>query len=224
MTQIKQRQQLFTEISSSLPFCVIEEELEAAKKVVEKYRHNKLALRLLHDYYTALPDACEEAAQSLAELTSKKGVHLMTVATTHHNWLYLVTVDKVALVAEYGHQLPSELLNFLGYTSSDEFYKAYRAKKKRKEYPPAGEEASHCPACGVLEKQQHLLGCVVEVCPWCNGQLQSCNCRFEKLGVDEIKTEQQIESFVELLEEKGRIVFEKEQAPSYPGTSKGLDR
>jgi hypothetical protein len=64
---------------------------------------------------------------------------------------------------------------------------------------------------------------LVEVCPWCQGQLSKCNCRFEQLEVDAIDQEEELEDFVDLLTEKGRIPFERQQVPFYPGTSQGLD-
>ena len=41
-----------------------------------------------------------------------------------------------------------------------------------------------CHACGVEEGQLHQLGCDMERCPFCGGQLISCNCPYEKLGID----------------------------------------
>lgn len=75
----------------------------------------------------------------------------------------------------------------------------------------------------MLEGEEHLLGCVVEVCPWCEGQLNSCNCRFEQLEVDELLDEEQLEKFEDLLNAKGRVPFVKGHKPAYPGTSDGLD-
>ncbi len=212
------------EIESYIPFAVTEEEQPVALQLVARYRDNELVLRLLHDYYTALPDACEEAATAISEIESREGVHLFVLCCTSHNWLYAVTMEDVALVAEYGTEVPKDLALFFGYAKVDDFLKGCPPAAELKEYDPkAAFRATHCPACGVAEGENHLAGCVVEVCPWCDGQLQSCNCRFEKLDLAEIKTKEEVEEFLEILEEKGRIPFQKDQAPSYPGTSRGLD-
>ncbi|PIE35201.1 hypothetical protein CSA56_05145 [candidate division KSB3 bacterium] len=73
------------------------------------------------------------------------------------------------------------------------------------------------------EGEYHLLGCVIEICPWCDSQLHSCNCRFEKLETEEIESEEQLKNLLDLLEEKGRIAYSANESLAYPGTSDGLD-
>ncbi len=212
------------EIQSYIPFAVPEQEQAAALQLVEQYRSNELALRLLHDYYTALPDAWEEAVTGISELEHREGVHLFVLICTNHNWLYAVTLEDVALIAEYGQEVPKDVALFFSHAAVKDFLASCPPVEDLEEYGKAQAAAvTHCPACGVAEGEEHLAGYVVEVCPWCNGQLQGCNCRFEKLDLTEITTEAQVEEFLELLQEKGRIPFEKDQAPYYPGTSKGLD-
>lgn len=41
---------------------------------------------------------------------------------------------------------------------------------------------SHCHDCGVLEGEIHTYGCDMEECPFCGGQLISCNCQYIRLG------------------------------------------
>jgi hypothetical protein len=42
---------------------------------------------------------------------------------------------------------------------------------------------SNCGACGVSEGQLHQPGCDMEKCPFCGGQLISCDCVYEILGL-----------------------------------------
>jgi hypothetical protein len=62
----------------------------------------------------------------------------------------------------------------------------------------------------------HILGCPVEVCPWCEGQLSRCGCRFEQLGLEALEDEEELEELERLLEEKGRVPYAAWQCPSYP--------
>ena len=39
-----------------------------------------------------------------------------------------------------------------------------------------------CHDCGAKEGELHKYGCDMERCPFCGGQLFSCNCAYEKLG------------------------------------------
>jgi len=66
-----------------------------------------------------------------------------------------------------------------------------------------------CHDCGVKEGQLHLLGCDMESCPFCGHQLISCDCIYEKLGIDWLDgvTKEQNREWERLLHEKGRIPF-----------------
>lgn len=85
------------------------------------------------------------------------------------------------------------------------------------EYEPVNATGSKfCPVCSAAEGEYHLLGCPVEICPWCDGQLSRCSCRFAQLGVDMLEDEKELEELERLLKEKGRIPYAREQRPSYP--------
>lgn len=71
-----------------------------------------------------------------------------------------------------------------------------------------------CHDCGAIEGQYHLLGCDMERCPFCGGQLISCYCRYELLNIDISPgtwayknglTEEQSVKFEKMLEAEGRI-------------------
>lgn len=76
-------------------------------------------------------------------------------------------------------------------------------------------EQNRCGDCGVREGELHHRGCDMERCPFCGGQLITCNCALNKLGlfapdkypevfVNGLSDEQE-RRWEEILEEKGRV-------------------
>ena len=215
---------MMEEIELYVTYAVEERDLEMARGVVASYKNNSRLLRLLREYYTVLPEAREEPVHKLTCLKDQEGVGLFVVVCTSHSYLYVVSVEEVLLLCEYKKEVPAEVLSFFGYSSQAEFLKDCPPVEELVAYPSDDAAAACvCPACGVTEGEEHLLGCVGEICPWCEGNLSKCNCRFEQLKVEEIEDEEQLETFSELLSAKGRIPYVKEQKVAYPGTSEGLD-
>lgn len=217
---------LIDDIRLYLDYAVPDEERERAQTLVEKYRGRQRALLLLRQYYLALPDAREEAAVGISFLEKRQGIALMVLVTVSTAHLYAVSADEAVWLGEYRQELDEELITFWGYSNWQEFLKICPPLEELVAYPSETDKGGggECPACGVGEGELHFFGCVVEVCPWCNGQLSRCNCRFEQLQRESIDDQEQVETFLNLLEEKGRVPFSRDQAPFYPGNSEGLDR
>ena len=74
---------------------------------------------------------------------------------------------------------------------------------------------SVCVDLHAVAGEVHELGCPVEICPWCGGQLIHCDCRFERLGLDAITSEEELLQFEAMLEEQGRIPYSREQRPAF---------
>jgi hypothetical protein len=213
--------QLLEDIKLFIQYSVPENELPSAVALVDRYSNNAFMVRLLREYYSALPEAREQAVVRIAKLIDQQGVHLFVLTTANFSYLYGVSAENILLLGEYRKEVDSQVLSFFGFQSNEEFLKACPLSEDLEEYVESEKEI--CAVCGVPEGECHLLGCTVEICPWCEGQLSNCNCRFEQLKVDDIEDEDQLENFIDLLTAKGRIPYQKSQAPAYPGTSSGLD-
>ena len=105
--------------------------------------------------------------------------------------------------------------------------KLFERKLLRVEVTPItdGRSLAACSSCDVNEGQLHEIFCEYEHCPFCGGQLASCECSYENLGLrDESKytektsflplkiyenglPEELENKWCEILEEKGRVPF-----------------
>lgn len=191
------------------------EDQQRLEEMVEKYSHDPLAITLLHEFYSHLPEALEETVSHFSLLENHNGVLLFLLNTADHGYYYVVNKDKATLVGMLPEQPHEDILHFLGYNSADEFSKKYPEPQV---LPPhnlhyIGKEV--CPACFTPSGQEHIFGCPVEVCPWCDGQLTSCNCRFDQLKVEEVRSQQQLDTFQSLVKKKGRIVYDAAQNPGF---------
>ena len=215
---------LYQETMVFLRYAVPEENLSGAMQVVDRYREDIPGLLLLREYYRSLPEVREEAVERVVEMASYQGVMLFAVITEGYEYLYVVENERVVYIGESGHEVDEELLAFFGFPAHEDYHRACRLLRGQEVYRGTNQAASgRCPACLALEGEFHQFGCPVEVCPWCFGQLNRCNCRFDQLGVEQIGDEEEIARFQRLLTEKGRIRFRQDQAPAYPGFGDGLD-
>jgi len=216
---------LTEEIEIYVRYAVAEESYGEAMKVVARYNDDVPALLLLREFYRSLPEVREEPVEKMVEVASRQGVKLLAVITHGFEYLYAMDGDRVVYISENGPDLDEEYLAFFGYPAQEDFHKACNSLRELMEYSSAAPSAKEkCPICFTLEGEYHQFGCPVEVCPWCMGQLNRCNCRFDQLGVEQILDDEQLARFQRLLIAKGRIRYSRDQAPAYPGMSEGLDR
>lgn len=83
----------------------------------------------------------------------------------------------------------------------------------------AGEALGYehrCHDCGAREGEFHKPGCDMERCPFCGGQLISCECAYKQLGIDVSPgtwaynhglTEEQAKAWDKILRKKGLIPY-----------------
>lgn len=207
-------------------YVVKEEEYEEALAVIDRVSHHAVAVNVFRNYYTELPEGREEMACDLRVIAEKQGAFLLALKTTAHCYLYFGSGEEVHSIGDYQQGLnDEEILLYFGFKDAAAFSKKTAGAFDQLPQLDKQTLAPSCVVCGVAVGEVHILGCPVEQCPWCEGQLNRCNCRFDQLGVEEMADEELLERFEEVLDQKGRIVFKPEQSPSYPtaGDAPGPD-
>lgn len=216
LTSDKVRKEYCDEIRLFIEYGVTETERQAAFNTLHSYEDNTIALVVLRDFYSRLPEFREEAVCKISRIVSRQGMYLLGVDTAKYQYLYFFNGEQPVYLGEKSDGIAdSEVLQYFGYSSNEDFLKKLDGDEET-DADITSEREVFCPACAVSQGELHELGCPVEICPWCDGQLNYCNCRFEKLGVDEITDEEQIDRLEILLNDKGRIPFSAEHAPAYP--------
>jgi hypothetical protein len=201
-----------------MKYAVPEEQVDTAKALLEKYDSDIIALNLLHSFYIELPEGKDDSVKALRFLTCRQGVFLLCVSTGNGlYYLYLVNNEAAHIIGTLAEGIIDlKLLDFFGYANNKEVLALTEKPEKLQEYEPYTPASNICPSCHASVGEFHTLGCPVEICPWCNGQLTYCNCRFSRLDTDVLDKVEQIEKLQELLEVEGRIAFKKEHSPGYP--------
>ncbi|MBM9535962.1 hypothetical protein [Desulfobulbus alkaliphilus] len=203
-------------ILQAMEHTVPEADWAAAEDLVDLYQEDRLGLTLLDQFYSCPPDAREEWVREIRMLNRHRGVFLLVAITPWEKYLYLVSSEGIEFHGSMAEgYLTSELLDFFGYETAADFKAICAAVDDIPVYEPLRLDEDICPACHTGSGELHELGCPVEVCPWCGGQLIYCDCRFEQLGLDSIATEEELLRLEVLLEQRGRIPYASEQRPGY---------
>ncbi len=210
------------EIVNLVRYSVLKDDRKIATDFIKKHQGNPLILSLLKEFYSALPEGIEEPVVHVATIRRRRGSSLVTVSTPENEYIYFVDTKRAVYICRAGEKIDEQqdILNYFDYGDGEEVIKESQDAGKN-DPQECNSLLEGCPVCSASAGEVHEFGCPLEICPWCDGQLLQCNCRFDKLGVDEITDEEQLLSLFELLNEKGRIVYSKEQGLSYPLDRKG---
>lgn len=205
------------DIELLIPYAVPTADHETALSFLERFKEDEFALYVIKDFYRTLPDAREAALIKVSVVEEKEQVFLLLLSTERHHYLYLTNDEEGLFLGEWEQGLlDKHILLFFDYKDTETFKKNHKTMEACREYEPLerlNEEI--CPSCGVHTGALHTLGCPVEVCPWCGGQLNHCNCRFEQLDVEELNDEKMLEKLEKKLDKKGRVPYVKEQRPTF---------
>ena len=191
-----------------MDYAVNEEDQAQAREPLEKYATDTIALHLFHEFYSYLPESENDAIRILRRLDKKGGNFLIAATTSRDTYLYLANSEGAEFLGDQRDGIwDEEVLAYFGY-SRDEALAKFVDLSGFPVYVPVALDKSLCLVCAVDHGELHRLGCPLEVCPWCEGQLTKCNCRFSQAGIGQLASESQLEKFIEALEAKGRIPFD----------------
>lgn len=211
-------------IRELMHYVVPDSRMEQAADLLLLFRDDRMALTVLDTFYSCLPDAQNDWIKELRLVTRKAGIFLFAAVTPLDVYLYLVSNEGIEFHGslQQGY-LDQELLEFFDFSSAEQFSKTAADIEQLPFYEPLQTDIDICPACQTATGERHELGCPVEVCPWCGGQLIRCDCRFTRLGRDELTDEQDIVRFEALLNQQGRVAYTPEQRPSFADEDAGVE-
>jgi hypothetical protein len=210
-------------IRSLMRYAVPEENMEAALDLLLIFGEDRPALTVLEEFYSFLPAAENDWIKELRLVARHQGMFLLMAAASLDTYLYLVSSEGVEFHGSLRDGwLERDLLDFFSLGTEEDFRQRAGSLDSFPEYQPLQADPDICPACQAATGELHELGCPVEVCPWCGGQLIHCACRFEQLGVDELN-ERDLLRFEALLAEQGRVAYSPEQRPSFADDGEGIE-
>ena len=212
--------QRLADIKLLMQYAVPLADLTKATTLVEKHDTDSVALNIFHAFYSYLPEGLEDAITVLRLLDRRQGTFLICATTAQNDYLYLATGEQAEFLGPLSEGIwEEEVLDFFNYENREDFLKKHADLSTFPVYVPAHLHNDLCPFCHVADGELHTLGCPVEICPWCGGQLTSCSCRFTLLGRSDLKSETQLEELLMQLNKKGRTPFSAEEhRPAYPIT------
>ncbi len=213
----KELQGLQDEIELLIRYAVPVAEQEKACEYLGRFKDDGFAFGVIRDFYRTLPDAHEEALLKISVIEEKEQVYLLLLSTANHHHIYLTNDEEGLFLGEWEQGLQDkQILAFFDYPDTAAFRKHHASRAVCREYIALERmDEDVCPSCGVRSGGLHTLGCPVEVCPWCSGQLNHCNCRFEQLDVEELQDEKRLTDLEDKLEKKGRVPYAREQRPGF---------
>ena len=210
-------------IRSLMEYAVPADRLDDAIDLLDIYRHDRIALDLLHEFYSFLPEGRNDWVREIRLAARQQGLFLLAAVTRESGYFYLVSSEGIEFHGVVADGVwDQDLLAFFGFADRERFREQCGQPEALTVYEPMDSDPDICPACHAATGEVHELGCPVEVCPWCGGQLVYCGCRFEKLEVESLSSEKDLVRFEEILNEQGRSPYSPEQRPSFADEGPGV--
>ncbi len=221
MDELQEKRRRIREL---MQYAVPDGQTAEAQDLLIIFRDDRLALTVLDEFYQCLPDAQNDWIKELRLVGRKAGVFLLAAVTSINAYLYLISSEGIEFHGSMAEgYLDKDLLIFFKFSSAEHFSEQASNIAHFPLYEPVQTDIDTCPACHAITGEEHELGCSVEICPWCGGQLIHCECRFAQLDQEELTTDQDLIRFEEILQQKGRLVYTPEQRPSFADEGPGIE-
>lgn len=210
-------------IRQAMEYAVDGDSMMAASELLIRYRDDRIVLDLMETFYTCLPEAKNDYIVEVRTVARGRGMFLLAAVTEMSAYLYMISSEGVEFhgIVEQGY-LDQDLLDFFSFVDMDDFRNQCGTLENFPVYEPLQIDENICPACHAVTGELHELGCPVEVCPWCGGQLIHCPCRFERLEVESLSSTTELLRLEELLNEQGRVPYSPEQRPGFLDEGMGV--
>ena len=205
-------------IKELMEYGVPEKYLQEAYDFLHELENDIIALNLFHSFYSYLPEGVEDWISELRLIKREKGLFLICAVASQSEYLYLVNQEKAEFLGTLREGIfDKDVIDFFGLATEDGTDNLSQEYTDHPPYTAAYMNEKLCPVCSAVNGEYHTLGCPVEGCPWCGGQLTGCNCRFTQLKKERITSERDLKMFEENLTEKGRIAYDAiSHRPAYP--------
>ncbi|MBU0675321.1 MAG: hypothetical protein KJ950_11810 [Proteobacteria bacterium] len=210
MTTIPQQSlgELTGQILLLMKYATPEGERPELTKVLNRYEGDRIALHVFHHFYSYLPEGVDDGIRELRLIRKRQGTFLFCAISLLKEYIYLATGESAEFLGPLQEGIWDEdVLVFFGWQDRDSFLKECNRSESHPIHESVEANLELCPVCGANDGELHTLGCPVEVCPWCQGQLTRCECRFRVIGKDQLKEERHLEELQAALNAKGRIPF-----------------
>ena len=221
MDELQEKRRRIREL---MQYAVPDKQISQAQDLLVIFRDDRIALTVLDEFYQCLPEAQDDWIKELRLVGRKAGVLLLAAVTSADAYLYLISSEGIEFHGSMQEgYLDKDLLSFFGFLSAEQFSEQVSNIDQFPLYESLQTDIDTCPSCHAITGEEHELGCSVEICPWCGGQLIHCECRFIQLDQEEIETDQDLVRFEEILQQKGRLVYTPEQRPSFADEGPGIE-
>ena len=101
MKETNELQSIIEEIQLLIKYAVSKEDRDKANTLLEHYRTNRVALRVLKEFYSSLPEAREEPVSKIVHMDRRQGIFLLGLSAGDHDYIFFATEDHAGFLEKH---------------------------------------------------------------------------------------------------------------------------